>query len=171
MKICPNCQQEYADEDLNFCLTDGGVLKSKDEAPPTVMINQARQTSDSNWSNPDPFAPWQNQPLQPQQPNNPFMQPQQNMQFSTPAYSRGSDQTLPIISLVSGILSVFLICCYGGFYFGIAALIIGFIGMNNANKNPEIYGGKGLAIGGMILGGVSFIIALLFVIVAIIGNI
>jgi hypothetical protein len=165
MKICPNCQQQYPDENLNFCLNDGGALTNIDEAAPTVLLNQARTTNETNWANQDPFAPWQNQPLQQQQ-NNPFQAPPQNMAFAQPSYARGNDQTLPTISLVLGILSLLLICCFGGFYFGIAAVIVGFIGMNNANNNPSVYGGKGLAIAGMILGGVSFALAVIWAIIS-----
>lgn len=181
MKICPICQQTYTDDELNYCLSDGGVLTPTDaqgfdqtkanEAPPTVMMNQARTTNEGNWSNQDPFSAWQSQPLQPSQQNAPFQPPPQNMAF-TPAHIRaGSDQTLPTIGLVLGILSLLLICCYGGFYFGIAALVIGFLGMNNANKNPSVYGGKNFAIIGMVLGGISLAINIIFVIIAILGNI
>ena len=169
MKVCPNCQQKYTDDNLNFCLNDGGVLTAFDDAPPTVMMNQARVTND-NWStHQDPFAPqsWQSQPLQTQQSNAPFQPAGQNMPFAAPNYSGGGDQTMPIIALVLGILSLLLVCCYGGFYFGLAAIIIGFIGMNNANKNPQVYSGKGLALAGLILGGVSFIGTILLVIIAI----
>ncbi|MET0751896.1 MAG: hypothetical protein ABWZ66_00915, partial [Pyrinomonadaceae bacterium] len=122
MKVCPNCQQQYTDENLNFCLNDGGTLTQIDDAAPTVLLNQARTTNASNWAEQDPFSPWQSQPLQHQQQNNPFQTQQQNMQFAQPAYARGNDQTLPTISLVLGILSLLLVCCFGGFYFGIAAL-------------------------------------------------
>ena len=164
MKTCPNCHQNYVDDDLNFCLTDGGILTPVlDEPPPTVLMNPAR-TTNQNWSNEQPFSPpaWQqSQPLQQQQ-NQPFM---------TPTMVHGQDQTLPTIALVLGILSLFLICCYGGFYFGLAALIVGFIGMSNSSKDPQKYGGKGLAIAGMIMGGVSLVFAVLAILIAIAGNI
>ena len=163
MKVCPNCQQQYVDDDLNFCLSDGGMLTPvADEPPPTVLMNQARPT-DPNWSNQTSFPPpWQqSQPLQQQQ-NQPFMA--QN-------YARGQDQTLPTIAMVLGILSILLICCYGGFYFGLAALIIGFIGMSNVNKDPNIYGGKGLAIAGMIMGGISLVFAVIAFLLWAAGNI
>lgn len=166
MKVCPNCQQQYTDENLNFCLNDGGTLTQIDDAAPTVLLNQARTTNASNWAEQDPFSPWQSQPLQHQQQNNPFQTQQQNMAFAQPSYVRGNDQTLPIISLVLGALSMLLMCCFGGFYFGIAAIIVGFIGMNNANNNPSVYGGKGLAIAGMILGGVSFALAIIWAIIS-----
>jgi hypothetical protein len=169
MKVCPNCQQQYTDDDLNFCLNDGGVLtQMTDDAPPTVLLNQAR-TTNQNYSNiPDPFTPWQNQPLQQQQQNTPFQQ--QNQAFMPPR-RHGGDQTLPTLALIFGILSFVFTCCYGGFYFGIAATIIGYIGMNNANNNPDLYGGKGLAIAGMVLGAVSFIGTLIFILLVVAGNI
>lgn len=164
MKVCPNCQQQYADDDLNFCLNDGGILTREiDDAAPTVMLNQAR-TTNQNWSNVnnDPFTPWQNQPLQ---------QQQQNQAFYKPQWTQGNDQTLPTLSLIFGILSMLMVCCYGGFYFGVAALIIGYIGWNNSVKDPEKYGGQGLALAGLILGAISFFGTLLIVIFAILGNI
>jgi hypothetical protein len=163
MKVCPNCQQQYVDDDLNFCLSDGGMLVSAaDEPPPTVMMNPVR-TTDPNWTNETSFPPpWQqNQPLQ----------QQQNQPYIAPSYMRGQDQTLPTIGMVLGILSILLICCYGGFYFGLPALILGFIGIGNVNKNPELYGGKGLAIAGMIMGGISLVFALIAILFAIAGRI
>jgi hypothetical protein len=163
MKVCPNCQQQYVDDGLNFCLSDGGMLMpAPDEAPPTILMNQARPTN-QNWSNEPPYSP----PWQQSQP----LQQQQNQPFMTPMVVHGQDQTLPTIGMVLGILSVLLICCYGGFYFGLAALIIGFIGMSNVNKDPERYGGKGLAIAGMIMGGISFAFAVIAILIAIANNI
>lgn len=163
MKVCPNCQQKYVDDELNFCLTDGGILTPVyDDAPPTILMDKAR-TTDQNWTGEPPFSPpWQqNQPLQQQQ-NQPFM---------APTWAKGQDQTLPTIAMVLGILSLLLICCYGGFYFGLAALITGFIGMSNVNKDPDTYGGKGLAIAGMIMGGVSFAFAVLAILLVLAGKI
>ncbi|HEX8733862.1 MAG TPA: hypothetical protein VF721_00975 [Pyrinomonadaceae bacterium] len=53
MKICPQCNQTYADDSLNFCLTDGSVLTqasgaasgAMSEAPPTVLMNQPPPTN------------------------------------------------------------------------------------------------------------------------------
>ena len=39
---------------------------------------------------------------------------------------RGQDQTLPTISLILGILSIVLSCCYGGLPLGLAAAITGY---------------------------------------------
>jgi len=165
MKICPACQQTYDDDYLNFCLTDGATLNHapKDDAPPTVYMDRARTTNEMNWRNTNtppvsaPMSPWQNPSMQ---------QPDQKQMYSPP-FARGQDQTLPIISLVLGILSV-VVCCYGGIPFGIPALITGYLGFNNANNNPQQYGGRELALAGMVVGGVGFLITLFFIMLAVI---
>lgn len=150
MKFCPKCRQTYADDSLNFCLTDGEVLTNKDDAPPTVFMNQAR-TTNQNWTSTEPFsapdyepvAPWQNQ------------SPQANQPFMTPALMSFQNKTLPTVSLVLGIAGAVLFCCYGGIPFGIAALVTGYLGLNNANRDAQLFGGRGMAIAGMILGGLA----------------
>jgi Domain of unknown function (DUF4190) len=113
-------------------------------------FGQANQQIEQAWT--PPPAPDQNWANQGVGQNTPFQTPPIGMQ--------GQNQTLAIVSLVCGVLGIFLsFCCYGGFPLGIAALITGFLGMKNANSDPANYGGKGLAIGGMITGGISFLIS------------
>ena len=191
MKICPNCQQHYDDDNLNFCLNDGGVLEQKDDdtPPPTVMMPQARMTNPnagndltqpvSSWqSEPKPQTPWQTppSPQMPQQPASPWgsapMSPQGNVgqtpqinqpnYMSPPAYASGGiDQNLPIAAIICGSAAVLFSFCCGLFSLplGIVAIVCGFMGMNNANSNPQKFGGKNLAIGGMALGGLSLLIS------------
>lgn len=112
--------------------------------PPSAPIAQAEWT-------PPPVAQdqgWQT----PQVGNNP-------PPFSPPAAGGGVNQTLPIISLVLGIASL---CCYISPLTGIAAIITGFIGMKNANNDPRNFGGKGLAIAGMITGGVFALLSIIY---------
>lgn len=71
----------------------------------------------------------------------------------------GQNKVLPIVSLIFGILSL---CCYFAPLTGLVALITGFLGMKNANNDPANYGGKTLAIVGMILGGLFFFIGLAY---------
>ncbi len=101
---------------------------------------------------PAPVAQWQNQGVG------------QNTPFAPPA-SQGQNQTLPIISLVFGILSV---CCYIGWITGPVALITGYLGMKNIAKDPTSYGGKGLAMAGMIVGGIFTALWLIYWIVIIV---
>ena len=92
-------------------------------------------------------ASWQNQEIS------------SNTPFQPPGGTGSVNQTLPIISLVLGIVSI---CCYISPITGIAALITGFLGMKNANNNPANYGGKGLAIAGMVIGGIMLLVGLVY---------
>ena len=104
---------------------------------------------------PAPVAEWQNQELG------------ANTPFQPPAAGTGQNQTLPIVSLVLGIISI---CCYVSPLTGLAALITGYLGMKNVNDDPTQYGGKTMAIVGMILGGLFFLIGIIYYIfVLIIG--
>lgn len=97
------------------------------------------------------------------------------MQNTPPQYMVGAanpyqtpNQTLPVISLILGIVGV-VFCCYG-FPFGVAALVTGFLGFNNVNKDPMNYGGRGLAIAGMIMGAISLFVMVIFVLIGIAGS-
>lgn len=82
------------------------------------------------------------------------MQDQQNFGQNPPVAASGQNKILPIVSLATGIISL---CCWIGPLTGLIALITGFMGMKNANNDPANYGGKTLAIVGMILGGLFFV--------------
>ena len=164
MKICPKCSETYADDNLNFCLNDGELLQQTDDAPPTMILDAPRVTNETNWQQyqaPSGEAPasWQN--------------PAQSVQNPPPGlqnFGQSKDQTLPTVALVLGILSLLVICCYGGFPLGLAAIVTGFLGMKNADANPTRYGGRGMAIAGMVLGVISLISSVVFIFVAILAN-
>jgi hypothetical protein len=108
--------------------------------------NQPLQQND--WTPPPtPVAGWQDQGLGAQTP------------FQPPMAMQGQNQTLPIISLVLGIISI---CCYIGWATGPAALITGYLGMKNVNNDPNQYGGKGLAIAGMVVGGIFTVLWIIY---------
>lgn len=115
----------------------------------------------SSWTPPPaPDAGWQSQNIGA---NTPFQPPI--------AGSQGQNQTLPIISLICGILSV--ACCWIGFLVGPAALVTGYLGRKNADTNPSEYGGSGMALAGMITGGIGALISfgyLLLMILGVIGS-
>lgn len=158
MKICPACNQTYADDNLYYCLSDGATLSDlTDDAPPTVLLNKTR-TTQQNWENYQTASPtWGNQPLQ------------QNQPFY-PARIQEENQTLPTLALVLGICSIVFMCCYGGFPFGLAAVILGYIGLRNANENPMQYGGRGLAIAGIVTGVVGLLITVVIFLIAILAQ-
>ncbi len=103
----------------------------------------------AEWSPPPvPDAAWQNQEIGS---NTPFQPP--------PAGAAAENKTLPIISLILGIVSL---CCYMSPITGIAALITGFLALKNIGNDPNVYGGKPLAIAGMVLGGLFFLIGIVY---------
>ncbi len=160
MKICPQCRQSYDDDGLNFCLNDGSVLnQAPSSEAKTVYFEAARKTSEYGVSQQaQPPAVWQGQ----QQ-----MQPQQ---FSGVApYTVNRDKSLPIISLLLGIFSVLLMCFVIGIPIGLGAIITGGLAIRNENNDPSRFGGRGLAIGGIVLGALGLAAGLFFFILYSVG--
>ena len=164
MKRCPKCGQNYTDENINFCLIDGELLSrqvssfdppyrqgSADDSPPTVVLDQARVTNPTGWSAPvQPPAQWQ--PQRPQQSFYPYILP------------TSPNQTLGIISLVTGVMSLTIgWCCYLGVLLGPAAMITGIVALVQSNSNPERYGGRGFAIGGIVTGVLALFGIIIFI--------
>jgi hypothetical protein len=163
MKRCLKCGQTYVDETLNYCLEDGEILIREtgydppptlfaDDSPPTLVMDQPRVTNPIDWGQ-SPLA-------HPQ-----VMSPERNPQYAMAGYGTPKDQTLPNVSLALGILSIFLVCCAGGILLGLPAAIVGFIALKNVDSNPAKYSGRGMAIAGMVIGIVTFLASVLFLIV------
>ena len=179
-KRCPKCGQTFADQNLNFCLNDGELLMYQqeesrpfadeppptkfagDDSPPTLMMNSPRDTNPVGWANSSPPAVWQGQP---QIVTPPGHYPVQYGSFVSP------NQTLPIVSLCLGLASLVFVCCYGGLWLGIPAAVVGFIGLRNADSDPSRYGGRGLAIAGMIVGFITFVLSLILLFFGVLGQI
>jgi hypothetical protein len=169
MKVCLRCKKTYSDDTLNFCLDDGELLTMMQpspggyiEEPPTMVLDGARVTDPINWAQPrsaQPPAQWA--------PPGPIAQ----QQYGAFAMARRPDQTLATVSMILGIISLVVACCYGGIWLGIPAAVIGFIAFSKTNNDSDKYGGRNLAIAGIVLGGISFLISLLIIVGAIASNI
>lgn len=173
MKVCPKCNQTYTDEGLNFCLADGELLMNtvneaptqlfNDPAPPTLFMDASRATNPNHtaWQDqpPQPLAPWQSQ-----------AQGIQNQPYGAPAFAPSRDQTLPVISLVLGILGFLLVCCAGGLWLGLPAAVVGYLGMRNADTDPSKYVGRGMAIAGMVLGIISFLCSMVYIVINVLAR-
>jgi hypothetical protein len=87
------------------------------------------------------------------------MEPKRDAGMSGPPSTgqEGQSKVLAIVSLVAGILSLF--CC-NWFVFGLAAVVVGFIAKGKATTDPAHYGGRGLALGGIITGVISIILGI-----------
>jgi hypothetical protein len=174
MKRCPVCSQTYTDPNINFCLSDGELLsrltepspfakdeppptRFADDAPPTLMMGSSRVTN-QNWQTAQPPAPWQ--PQTPAAAGFASMMP----------HLQPKNHTLPTVSLILGISSLIFVCCFGGIWLGIPAAIVGFLGMRNADREPDKFGGRGMAVGGMVIGVIAFIMSILYFLLAVIGG-
>ena len=176
MKRCPKCGQTYTEPDLNFCLNDGELLMLSehfgsgsgasrpftDDAPPTIMMNDPRATNPTGWPGGTSSPAPSNQSTTPAY---------QSPQFEITQTSRSLDQTLPTVSLILGIFALIFICCYGGLWLGIPAAIVGFIGMRNSERDPSRFGGRGLAIAGLVLGIITVVMSVLMIVLGIAGNV
>src|SRR5688500_5924415 len=160
MKKCPRCGQTYSDTAINFCFNDGELLtyladdapqtffqnappSFADDAPETKVLNTPRETNETNWP---PHAP----PVQ-------YQSPQQGMhqQFGQFPTTVSPNQTLAIVSLGLGIGSMTVgWCCSTGLLLSPAAIVTGFIALSQIKKDPQRNGGRGLAIGGIVVGSI-----------------
>jgi hypothetical protein len=70
---------------------------------------------------------------------------------------------------VLGIVSIVLCCpCYAGFWAGIPAVILGFLGKNKAEQGLAT--NRQLAIAGLICGAVGIVLSIILVLLAIFGH-
>lgn len=131
---------------------------SKPFAPPSPFGQTAepfnQQMAQSEWAPPPaPDANWQNQPIG------------QNTPFQPPvAGTSGQNNTLAIVSLVLGLLSI---PCCAFVVFGIGAAVTGFIAKKKADENPNEYGGRGMAMAGLIIGVITAVLGLVLTILQI----
>ncbi len=169
MKTCPRCGKKYTEPGINFCLEDGELLSHlqesrdpslfADDQPPTVIMDSTRATRETNWPTMDPIMPY----------SSPVVQFPQHSGLST--ISQSKDQTLPIVSMALGIASLVFVCCYGGIWLGAPAAVVGFLAMRNADRDPDRYGGRGLAIAGLVIGIITFVISILFIFLGLVAQI
>ena len=122
-------------------------------APPSPFDSPFNQPNEpvgqelqSSWNPPPvPNEQWDQQDIGS---NTPFQPPPAGT-------SGGQNQTMAIVSLVLGILSC--LCCFS-ILTGPAALIVGIKARSKANANPAEFGGSGLALAGMITGGIGTVV-------------
>jgi hypothetical protein len=160
MKRCPKCNLEFTDEWLTFCTQDGTSLVNVEESstePPPTLLSPPMPPSVSPTEQPTLDLPGRYSP--PAQ----YIPPQPLQSGWTPppppAYPVKPEQTLAVASLVLGIASITVgWCCSFGILTGPLALVLGIVSLVQSKNNPTKYGGKGFAIGGIVTGGLYFVI-------------
>lgn len=117
-------------------------------------LNQPVKQND--WTAPPaPDANWQNQAIGQ---NTPFQPP--------PTGVAGENKTLAIVSLVLGVLSC--LCCFSVIT-GPAAIVTGFLAKGKADNEPAIYGGRGMALAGLITGVIGTLLGIALVVLQLLG--
>jgi len=158
--LSPSYQPPFKEPEQPF----GGQSNPFNQSPFEQSQNPFGQQSspynapmqETEWAPPPaPVSNWQDQGLG------------ANTPFQPPVAGQGQNQTLAIVSLVCGILSVF--CC-AWFLPGIVAVVLGFMAKNKADQNPAEYGGRGMAVAGMITGGISVVLGIIVTILWFLGT-
>jgi len=168
MKRCPTCNQQFTDEWLTFCTQDGTSLVDMpvgpNDPPPTLVypsmppsVSPAEQPT---LDFPDAYKP---PPVQ--------MAAQQSIQPGwkpppPPAYASQPQKSLAVLSMVLGIVSITIgMCCYFGVLTSPVALGLGVFSLYQIKQDPSKYGGKGMAIAGIVTGALYFVFAALIVLI------
>jgi hypothetical protein len=152
----------------------------KFEAPEPPKFDEPAKDEPAmpQFSSPEPQEP-KFDPFEPQAPTAPpaMMQQQERPSMSPPPpmggpvgqmggssaapAAGGQNKTLALISLIVGVLS--MLCC-AWFVPGLVAVVLGFMAKSKADSNPGEYGGRGLALGGIITGAISLVLGVIVVI-------
>lgn len=148
--ICTNCTAVF-----DVPAVDPGLAQTVMSPPSGSQSQQPQQPTPQQ-----PLAPPQ------QQPAPSWGTPSVNPGQTGPAYPAPAPaqqtETLAIISLVLGIL-----CCIP--FGSIAAIICGALAIQKINANPSL-GGKGLAIAGISLGGLSVAFSVIMIVISLVTN-
>ena len=170
MKYCPQCKRQFSEAWLSFCSDDG-----------TPLVQELTPAADPNWDprirepkvqTPDEpatqwlpreppvaggwIAPDERPPMDPgvwQPPAPPAVYPRR----TTPS------QGLALASMITGIAGVLLASCFGPVP-GIVALVLGLVALSQIKKSPEKFGGKGMAIAGIVIGSLTVVFYVLLII-------
>lgn len=182
MKRCPTCDQTYTDDALSFCINDGTALVGDRPSsynpqatimspPPSVTQPPFDDAGMPGWNAP-PYSPpadlnapgaWIPPPAPGswQQPLGPQGAPGMARPVSQP------QQSLAVASLICGVVSVTLGLICGGPVLGVAAIALGVIALIQIRNDPRRYGGKGMAIVGVITGGMWILFGIFFILILI----
>lgn len=160
MRRCPKCHLEFSDEWLTFCTQDGTSLVDVERAPddpPPTLVNPAMPPSVSPNEQPTLDMPGRYSPPA-------LYSPPAPMQSAwtpppPPPYPIGKQQGLAVTSFVLGLFSLTLgWCCSFGVLTAPIALVLGIVSLVQIKNEPTKFGGKGFAIGGIVTGGLYFVI-------------
>ncbi len=171
MKRCPKCNTDFTDEWLTFCTQDGTTLVDVEASsidPPPTLLSPKLPPSVSPAEQPTLDMPGRYNPPAEYIPPSPLQSGWTPP--PPPAYPVQPQQSLAVASLVLGIVSITVgWCCSFGILTGPVALVLGIVALVQIKNDPAKYGGKGFAIGGIVTGGLYFVILALIILLYGIG--
>lgn len=168
MKRCPTCNQEFTDEWLTFCTQDGTSLvdvpASPDDPPATVlyppMPPSVSPSEQPTLDYPGAYQPPAVQAASPQPLQAGWNPP------PPPAYASQPQKSIALLSMVLGIVSITIgWCCYFGVLTSPIAIGLGIFSLFQIKKDPSKFGGKGMALAGIITGALYFVFAALIALI------
>ena len=94
------------------------------------------------------------------------------VQYGAAGYPTRQNNSLALISMICGIAGlVLMFFCGFGFLPAVAAVIMGFVGRSQINQSGGMQGGSGMALTGIITGGVAVALSVIIFIVFLIGGV
>lgn len=168
MKRCPTCNQVFTDEWLTFCTQDGTALVAADTSviePPVTLVNPSMPPSVSPLEQPTMDMPGKSAPppalySPPQTPQTGFRPP------PPPGHPVSQEKNMALLSLILGIVSVTIgFCCYFGVLTAPIARGLGVYALSLIKKDPTKYGGKGMALAGIITGALYFVFLIIIILI------
>lgn len=172
MKYCPLCKRQFEEAWLSFCSDDGTPLIQELTPPADPNWNpKVRETkvetpdeqatqwlprdppTPGAWIAPDERAPMSPGPWTPPAPPSVPFRPRTQQPI----------QSLALASMITAIVGLLMAGCFGPIP-GIVALVLGLVALSQIKKSPEKYGGKPFATAGVIIGGLTVLFYVLFII-------
>jgi len=158
MKYCPQCDRRFSEAWITFCTDDGSLLRDELTPPadpnwdprirPTVYEDPSENPTQwphdtplsGGWMAPDERGPVERPWRPPPPPPRPFV--------------RSGPPGIAVASLVIGLIGVMLGLLCAAPVPGIIAIILGIIALRQMKTAPNPTG-RGLAIAGIVMGGVN----------------
>ena len=89
--------------------------------------------------------------------------------FPGASYPASKNNGFATASLVLGIASICFCCCCYGLPFNVLGLVFSIIALSQIKNDPEHYGGKGMAIAGLVLCILSLVLGVLLLMLGLMG--